>query len=45
MVPLINIEHELHGAFEQLDPAELRRAALLRMIGLGRLASRSSRPG
>lgn len=44
-VPLINVEQELHGTFEQLDPAELRRAALLRMIGLGRLASRSSRPG
>ena len=44
-VPVLDIEQQLHGAYEQLDPAALRRAALLRMIGLGRLASRTNRPG
>ena len=35
-----DVDRHLHGAPELLAPAELRRAALLRLIGLGRFASR-----
>lgn len=36
----LDVDRHLHGAPELLAPAELRRAALLRLIGLGRFASR-----
>ena len=39
----LDVEQHLYGLSEPLSPAELRRAALLRLIGLGRFAGSAGR--